>query len=648
MANKSKYSFEEVEGKLDIVRNDQGANKVLKGDGTYGTVEVPQDKIQTAVDTYLTENPVSGVTSEDIENAVNSYLEENPVSGLTDDERELLGKIVTTGNGTKFLSDDGTYKTIDVSNRDSEVWDGKTIDLVLFQGQSNMAGMATIPEEPDLVCEYGWQFHHANYKNGVTDSILIPIADGFGSGDCYYDTDYSADVNGGVHNAGLQLSFACRYFELNKVPIVGVSCSYPGMNSNKFIPTSTDVNPNWNVQTNTKMKDAIAYLEAQGYTIRRKYAMYLQGESDGDESFTANKHKSNLRAIFDSFVSNWGCEKVILVRIGNSNDSSNYDKYRTILQAQNELVYENDDILMGSLKASTFRDRGLMSDAWHYTLKGYRELGNDIANTMHYYETYQDQKPLMDKETEVLFPSIRVTIEGIRVKINGVWTTLGAGGGSTQDEVPTGITLNKASVSLAIDGTSQLTPTLEPSTTTAKVGYSSTDDTIATVTSDGLITGIAVGTATITAYFVDYPTIKATCEVTVSEAKANLTDTTEYTGSGTTTDSQSVVAEFKTNTAISSGEKIKMSFNITGTAKIVNEGTEATIQMTSLGALGYSRWYTSDTITADGIDLTRSWTITSTLTASNNIASGTTIAKLTIPANCEYDVAISNVEIVKV
>ena len=198
-----------------------------------------------------------------------------------------------------------------------------------------------------------------------------------------------------------------------------------------------------------------------------------------------------------------------------------------------------------------------------------------------------------------------------------------------------------------MDGTSQLTPTLEPGTTTARVGYSSTDDAIATVSSDGLITGIAVGTATITAYFVDYPTITATCEVTVSETKANLTDTTEYSGSGTTADSSSVVAEFKTNTAINSGDKIKMSFNIAGTAKIVNAGAEATIQMTSLGALGYSRWYTSDTITADGIDLTRSWTITSTLTASNNIASGTSIAKLTIPANCEYDIAISNVEIVK-
>lgn len=41
MADKiSKYSFEQVESKLDIVRNDMGANKVLLGNGTYGDLNV--------------------------------------------------------------------------------------------------------------------------------------------------------------------------------------------------------------------------------------------------------------------------------------------------------------------------------------------------------------------------------------------------------------------------------------------------------------------------------------------------------------------------------------------------------------------------------------------------------------------------------
>lgn len=633
-----------------------GALQGEKGDAGRGISKIEKTATNGLIDTYTityTDSTTStfeitngadgssSIPDEQIAEVVEKYLAENPVNGLTDDEKEFLNKIVTTGKGTKFLADDGTYKTIEASSGNGEAWDGKTIDVILFQGQSNMAGMAAIPQKPDIICEYGWQFHHKNYKNGETD-VLIPIADGFGSGDNFYDSQYCADVNGGTHSAGLQLSFAKRYYELNKVPVVGVSCSFAGNSSDKFIPTNTTVNPNWNVQTNQKMKDCISYLEAEGYVIRHKYAMYLQGESDGDENFTAAKHKTNLRSIFDSFVSNWGCEKIILVRIGNSNDSGAYDKYRNILQAQNELAYEHDDIIMGSMAASTFRDRGLMSDVWHYTLEGYRELGNDIANTMYYFHTYNSQRPLFDKETNVLFPSVRVMNDGVKVKINGVWCTLSV----VADVAPTGLTLNPTA-NISIDGTVQLKPTLTPSDTTAKVGYSSNNEAVAKVSSDGLVTGIAAGAATITAYFVDYPELKATCEVTVSEVKANLASETEFSKAGSTSESHEIIWEIKTNAQINSGEKVKMSFNIAGTAKMINEGATGKIEITSMGHLGYSRWYTSNTITTDEITLTRDTAQTNTLTASNNIAAGVTIAKLTIPANCEYDIAITNLEITK-
>lgn len=117
--------------------------------------------------------------------------------------------------------------------------------------------------------------------------------------------------------------------------------------------------------------------------------------------------------------------------------------------------------------------------------------------------------------------------------------------------------------------------------------------------------------------------------------------------SGTTEGSTQTVWEVKTNSQINSGEKLKLSLNIAGNAKIVNDGTDAKIELTSMGALGYGRWYTSNTITADGIELTRDVAQVNTLTASNNINAGTTIAKLTIPANCEYDVSITNLTITK-
>ena len=44
MSNVSKYTFNEVEQKLDVIKTDQGTNKCLLGDGTYGEMPVVYDK----------------------------------------------------------------------------------------------------------------------------------------------------------------------------------------------------------------------------------------------------------------------------------------------------------------------------------------------------------------------------------------------------------------------------------------------------------------------------------------------------------------------------------------------------------------------------------------------------------------------------
>lgn len=61
MAKKtSKYNFEQVEGKLDILRNDLGVTKVLLGDGTYGdfpdvTQYVTKETLDATVETVVSD-----------------------------------------------------------------------------------------------------------------------------------------------------------------------------------------------------------------------------------------------------------------------------------------------------------------------------------------------------------------------------------------------------------------------------------------------------------------------------------------------------------------------------------------------------------------------------------------------------------------
>ncbi|HGF7757476.1 TPA: Ig domain-containing protein [Enterococcus faecium] len=81
---------------------------------------------------------------------------------------------------------------------------------------------------------------------------------------------------------------------------------------------------------------------------------------------------------------------------------------------------------------------------------------------------------------------------------------------------PSGVTLNKTTTTLAVGASETLSATVLPADATDKsVKYSSSDEAIATVTPvQGKITGIAAGTATITATTANGKT--AVCEVTVT------------------------------------------------------------------------------------------------------------------------------------
>ncbi len=75
----------------------------------------------------------------------------------------------------------------------------------------------------------------------------------------------------------------------------------------------------------------------------------------------------------------------------------------------------------------------------------------------------------------------------------------------------TGISL-KSSTLIAVGGTETLTPTFTPAGSTPSVKWTSSDESVATVSSSGVVTGVARGTATITATVGPY---SASCTVTV-------------------------------------------------------------------------------------------------------------------------------------
>ena len=83
----------------------------------------------------------------------------------------------------------------------------------------------------------------------------------------------------------------------------------------------------------------------------------------------------------------------------------------------------------------------------------------------------------------------------------------------------TTVNITKTSTSIAVSGNETLEVTVGPSEATNKfLIWTSSDSSKATVDSTGKVTGVAAGTVTITAASVEDPTIKDTCEVTITAA----------------------------------------------------------------------------------------------------------------------------------
>ncbi len=96
----------------------------------------------------------------------------------------------------------------------------------------------------------------------------------------------------------------------------------------------------------------------------------------------------------------------------------------------------------------------------------------------------------------------------------------------------TGVSLNESSITLDVGGSKTLTATVTPdNATNKKVRWTSDNETVATVSEDGVVTAVAGGTAVITATTHD-GLFTATCTVTVNAPDAPPTITTDTLPNG--------------------------------------------------------------------------------------------------------------------
>lgn len=82
----------------------------------------------------------------------------------------------------------------------------------------------------------------------------------------------------------------------------------------------------------------------------------------------------------------------------------------------------------------------------------------------------------------------------------------------------TGISINQSSLVLNENETASLMTTISPSNATpSAIIWSSSDNSVATVSDAGVVTAVGLGQATITATVKEYPNVKATCSIRVKK-----------------------------------------------------------------------------------------------------------------------------------
>ena len=267
------------------------------------------------------------------------------------------------------------------------------VDLFLFAGQSNMAGRgATSADHPEtaptILTGAGYE-----YRSISDPTKLYPIAEPFG---------VNENKTGGISEPGAKTgsmvtSFVNAYYSATKTTVIGVSASKGGTRISEWksdgvlLPDALQ-----------RLSDAVSFLTDNGYTIRHKYVLWCQGESDGDHLTKLSDYKSDFNSVLASFKMA-GIEKMFIVRIGRIN-SGDHTRYDYIIDAQTEVCQENKDVVMASTDFYSMQARGLMKDIYHYYQEGYNEVGNYAgANVGAYVALGGKEQTMFDPKSNNLY-----------------------------------------------------------------------------------------------------------------------------------------------------------------------------------------------------------------------------------------------------
>ncbi|MCR5355812.1 MAG: hypothetical protein K6E63_00260 [Lachnospiraceae bacterium] len=267
--------------------------------------------------------------------------------------------------------------------------DGRVIvDLILFMGQSNMAGAGgNAAYAPKVEHDHGYEFR------AISDPTrLYPITEPFG---------INENVSGAIEDAAIGKkgsmvsSFVNKYYELTGVPVVAVSASSGGRDTDFWM------RDNVVADFSERYKRAQVWLESNNYYIRKQYVVWLQGESDAGDGLTTEQYNQNMDNIIRPLFIG-GIQKVFMVTPGRTISVKYF--FDNIVYAQINMCKTSGYYALATTVLNSVSTE-YMVDEFHYNQSVLNVVGEESAESAAYYTLNKKEKCLYNyRDNNVYIP----------------------------------------------------------------------------------------------------------------------------------------------------------------------------------------------------------------------------------------------------
>lgn len=176
----------------------------------------------------------------------------------------------------------------------------RTVDLLFFMGQSNMAGRGEAALAPVVAPGMGYEYR------AVTDpDTLHPLEEPFGVN----ENDPAGVYEPGMKTGAMVSSFVNACTAQTGVPVVGVSCAKGGSAIAKWLPGTP-----YYQDAVRRARKARAFLQANGYIIRHSAMVWCQGCTDGDLHTPKDVYKADTERVLHSFMQDAGAQTCVALQ----------------------------------------------------------------------------------------------------------------------------------------------------------------------------------------------------------------------------------------------------------------------------------------------------------------------------------------------